>query len=187
METSAANITSVRELVDVLRKAPKREGYLGIMKSLAIPDEDLQRFCSWNKSHYTRNCLLRTADVELLLICWERGQQSPIHDFDAREVWVRPVYGRLKEERFVLRNGKPYQVSSLILDETGFSYMTEPVGLHRYSNGYESRAVSLNLYSEPVDRWNEYDEKDEIWRVRQIRFDTVFRFNEDNSYECIEV
>jgi len=44
--------------------------------------------------------LARTENFEVLLICWEKGQSSPIHDFNSQEAWIHPIVGKLREERF---------------------------------------------------------------------------------------
>lgn len=134
---------------------------LEIMKLIDIPQVEFEKYYSWNDEKYARNVLARTEDFELLLICWEKGQQSPIHDFNSQEAWIHPIQGWIKEERFRINAGddtKLEKLSSVLLGTSEYSYMNH-VDIHRYSNAYEGRSVSLNLYAKPVSQWRVYDEK----------------------------
>jgi cysteine dioxygenase len=163
----SAKITTVKALIKALEMCVGERCVLDIMKAVDIPINEFEQYYYWNDEHYTRNLLARTENYEVLLVCWEKGQQSPIHDFDSSEAWIHPLAGKLKEERFVKREGTKEldKVSSVILGKDEFSYMSE-VGMHRYSNVYEMRSVSLNIYSKPVDQWRVYDEAtgEEVYR-----------------------
>ena len=158
---STKKITSVEQLIDALNRADEFNGYLHIMKLIDIDEREFEKYYTWNDEYYTRNCISKTDNYELMLICWEKGQRSPIHDFDSNEAWIHPIRGRLIEERFRLpRNGEGLEkVSSVVLGPSEFSYMTEPISIHRYINIFDSRSVSLNLYSKPVTKWKVYNEK----------------------------
>lgn len=151
-------IKTVDELIEVLEKTEAKDSYLNIMQSLDIPIREFEKYYSWKPKSYTRNCLIKTADFELLLICYEKGQETPIHDFDARQAWIHTLQGKLKEERFTVSNdaGKLEQLSAMTLGIDDYSFMSN-IGIHRYKNVYEARTVSLNLYCKPIEHWTEYN------------------------------
>ena len=97
-----SKIRTIQELVTALEAGPGLEGYSGILKCVDIPGHDLQKYCQWNEKRYTRTCIARTDDFELMLICYEPGQRTSIHDYDTEEAWVHPVEGTIAEERFTL-------------------------------------------------------------------------------------
>ena len=166
-------ITSIEQLVDALDSSSREKGYLKIMRSIAIPANEFEKYYTWSDEHYTRNCLSRTDDYELLLICLEKGQRSPIHNFDSQDAWIHPISGKLKEERYLPSQFGPglEKVSSVLLGENEFSYMSGAVGIHRYSNAYDARSVSLNLYSKPVDKWQVYDKKTGASTEQKVSYD----------------
>ena len=126
-----------------------------------LPREELETYCTWDDENYVRNVLARNDEFEILLICWEEGQSSPIHDFNSQEAWIHPVHGWIKEERFKINPGDDIRlerVSSVLLGTEEYSYMNQ-VAIHRYSNAEEGRSVSLNVYSRPVTEWRVYDEE----------------------------
>lgn len=155
-------ISSVSELITALNNIPIEDRYYLdiIMQAIHIPEKEFERFYTWNDKYYTRNCLSKTFNYELLLICWEKGQKSPIHDFNSHEAWIHPISGKLREEEFIVsRVGEGLErVGSVVLGVGDYSYMNDSISIHRYSNIYEMRSVSLNLYARPVERWQVYDE-----------------------------
>lgn len=159
-DTPQHGIRTVEELVHLLEQGPDEGGYLNILQRIAIPIEAFLERCTWNKKHYTRNCLARNKDFELLLICYEPGQSTSIHDYATEEAWVHPVIGSLVEERFQPpAGGMLRKVSSAKLDPASFSYLDNGRSIHRYSNNFDVRAASLNLYARPLRHWKVYDER----------------------------
>ncbi len=154
------NITTVEGLVKALSECDDCGNHvLDVMSGVKIPREEFERYYSWNDEKYTRNILARNSDFEVLLICWEKGQSSPIHDFNAQEAWVHPVQGMLREECFKINadDDRLEKVSNVLLGTDEFSYMNQ-IGIHKYSNAHNARSVSLNIYRKPVTEWHVYDE-----------------------------
>ena len=135
--------------------------FLDVMQQIDIPATEFERYFHWNNQRHTRTLLYGNNRFELVLACWEQGQQSSIHDYDANEAWILPIYGKLREERFVLNNERNglHKVSSVLIGPGEYSYMQAPVDIHRYTNVYENRSVSLHLYAKPVEHWHIYTEQ----------------------------
>jgi cysteine dioxygenase len=153
-------IKTIDQLVQQLISMKKdHSSVLDVMNSVEIPFEDFERYFRWSEARYTRNILARTEDFEVLLVCWEKDQTSPIHDFNSQEAWIHPIVGKLREERFKINihDEQLERVSNMILGDEEFSYMKQ-VAIHRYSNAFEGRSVSLNVYCKPVTEWRIYDE-----------------------------
>ncbi len=157
---SAQEIRTIEELVESLEKVAEDGGYLSVLDRVSIPADAFLEHCTWNKKHYTRNCIVRTKDFELLVICYEPGQSTSIHDYATEEAWVHPVMGSLVEERFQPPTGGSLRkVSSAKLDVGSFSYLHNGRSIHRYINNTDKRAASLNLYARPLSQWKVYDER----------------------------
>ncbi|WP_420578276.1 cysteine dioxygenase [Ekhidna sp.] len=153
-------IKTVKELVEKLSQCEECSNHvLDVINKIKIPREEFERFYSWSDDRYARNVIARNDDFEVLLICWEKGQSSPIHDFNAQEAWIHPIEEVLREERFKINeeDDRLEKVSNVLLGDDEFSYMNQ-IGIHRYSNANQGRSVSLNIYREPVTEWHVYDE-----------------------------
>ena len=170
----SATIKSLEGLLRALDMCTGESCVIDILSNANIPVSELERYYSWNDDHYTRNLLAKTKKFEVLLVCWEKGQSSAIHDFESNEAWIHPVSGKLKEERFIKsKDGEGLiQVSSVCLGKNDFSYMKN-INIHRYTNVYDARTVSLVVFSPPIDKLRVYDEKTgesetaEIWYDKQ--------------------
>jgi cysteine dioxygenase len=133
--------------------------YLDAMKSLQIPLNEWERYFTFREDRPGRVCLSTTESYQLFLLCYEKGQQGPIHDIDSEEAWIHPICGEFIEERYRESKGKMEleQVSSVLLNSQSYSHMQKSKTIYRYINAYENRSVCLHLYSKPVMEWREYD------------------------------
>jgi cysteine dioxygenase len=167
-------IKTVDKLIEVLENKQTKDSYLSIMQSVDIPIQEFEKYYTWKKDRYARNCLIKTDDFELLLVCFEKGQETPIHDFDSQQAWINILQGKLCEERFkVSEDGnKLEKLSSVTLGTNDYSFMSK-VGIHRYINCYEARTVSLNLYSKPIEHWTRYN-KDAKTTDIKTGYDSVY-------------
>ena len=154
----AASIQSIDLLIAALEAAPTGQQQLDVLRSMDVPMEEFERRVNWNTKHYTRTCIARNRYFELLLIGFEPGQQTSIHDYNGHEAWVHPLTGELTEERFEpLDGGKLRPVSSVLLGPRSFSYLGNSHSIHRFVNTGNTRCLSLNLYCGPIRKWKVYD------------------------------
>jgi cysteine dioxygenase len=147
-------------LIEALDKGPGPGGYLSLLRSAAIPLVELEPFGAWNEKHYTRTCIVRREAYELLLICFEKGQRTSIHDYNTEEAYVRPMVGSVLEERFEPDlQGGVRQVGSVLLSPESVSHLHDGHSIHRYVNVFPGRSMTLNLYARPLRKWRVYDER----------------------------
>ncbi len=168
------------ELLEALNNKNSNSSYLDIMESVDLPATELEPYLFWRSDRYTRNCINHTDDYELLAICYENGQSTPIHDFDFQEAWIHPVMGKLQEERFRLHHAdkSPQRVSSVTMDTRDFAYMDE-ITIHRYKNIADGRTVTLNLYVKPIEKWRVYEAGRAVQAVN-VSYDSVYGGNFKN-------
>lgn len=153
-------IGSLAELVRALDRGSHPAGYTDALLRAAIHAGELDGFCQWNSRHYMRQCIHRTPGYELMLICYEPGQRTSIHDYDSQMAWIKPVLGSVREERFkATADGKLRPHGMKVLGIGNLSYMASKNCIHRHSNAGTGRAFTLNLYSRPIRRWRVYDER----------------------------
>lgn len=140
---------------------------------MSIPREDFKPYESWNKDHYTRNCIVRTDDYELLLLCWDVGEETPIHCHCGQECWVYAIDGELEEERFEEEGDDVIQVDHTEYEKGSLSYMNDEMGYHLLRNVSKGRSMSLHLYMNPIDKCTIYDEDKEKFVLKELEYDTM--------------
>jgi cysteine dioxygenase len=163
------NITSLNKLLEVLPQCSYQD-YFDLAKNLKIPEEDLLPFAFWSNETYTRNCVTRTSDYELLLLCWEEGQDTPIHCHNGEECWVYLADGELREKRFVLKNDELNKTADVKMTESRLSYMNDYLGYHSLHNINAGRSMSLHLYVGPIDECSIYKEDKDEFITKELNY-----------------
>jgi cysteine dioxygenase len=122
-------------------------------------------FLFWSERFYTRNLIFKDERFELMAICWERGQVSRIHNHAEQQCWMSVPIGRLRGQNFraveidesknfcKLEETENFDLSDCLAAKVE---LEEPI--HQILNlpEFESRAVSLHIYSKPFDRCLSY-------------------------------
>ena len=155
-------IQNISQLVDALYSCSMGIfDYQEVMESAELTPSDIAYAASWSAEGYTRNVLERNEDFELILICWEPGQETPIHDHNHQRGWVRMIDGQLTEEVFDApeADAKPTLKSQKTMEPPSFSYLSENVGIHRLKNTANTRSISVHLYVKPLEQATVYDER----------------------------
>lgn len=164
-------ISTLEKLISQLDKCDQRKDYIQLANSLALDEEELNNFAFWDKDQYTRNCIKRTNDYELLLLCWEKDQETPIHCHNGEECWVYLASGKIYEERFQKDdNDQPYPVDKQKMEDSGVSYMNDEMGYHLLKNLEDGRSMTLHLYVEPIDQCSVYDEDRQKFIFKELDY-----------------
>jgi NitT/TauT family transport system ATP-binding protein len=130
----------------------------------------------------TRTLVYRDEAVEILVLAWARGARSPIHDHGGQASWMLMSRGELDLTDYRLMAGGTRPGVALI----------EPAGpTRRLTEGeWESRlsgaevhavrtcddapfAVTIQLYSRPIDRYLVYDPRRVRCEERRLTYDYV--------------
>lgn len=163
--------------LDQLRKRlPHCSGpeYVQIAQGMKLPLADFEPFTHWDSEHYTRNCIDRTDDYELILLCWEPGQETPIHGHGGEECWVYALQGTILEHRqeWDAAHQKLETVETAQMKAGDISYMDDNMGFHSLHNTGGTRAMTLHLYMNPIDRCRVFDPDNQRFEVKEMEYDT---------------
>ena len=151
-------INNFSSLILALEKADLKDLKLvaEILDSIFLDVEEIERKAVWQDSKYTRNVVFRDEKFELLLLCWKKGQGSPIHDHSGSSCWMKLLKGEVKEDIYSYKldkDGKFADVEILqshTLKGAGFVYINDEQGVHKVSNVGEGNMITLHLYAKPI-------------------------------------
>lgn len=174
---------SVGEFIARLRDfdVPRRDGadVIEFLDRHAPSASSLAPWVAFDPARYARRRLYRDESFELLLLCWDRGQATPVHDHDGQRCWMKIVKGELHIEE--LEREEP--VADGLARETGTALLhpareftagagrtvAEAEGeerIHRVAAN-SRRSLSLHLYSRPLDSFLVFDpQRSTYQRVR---------------------
>jgi cysteine dioxygenase len=145
-----------------------------LLSSTTFPNADFETFCSWSDTCYTRNCIFENEEFELILLCWEKGQITPIHGHGGEECWVKIIQGEFKETIYVLDDNDSLKEERMFVSKKGdLSYMIDFMGYHRLENLSEARSMSLHLYAKPIRKCQLFDEESETFVSKEMSYNTI--------------
>lgn len=113
----------------------------------AYSGEDWRLSICFSEEGYSRSCLRKTIDFEILLICWQGRQQSTIHDHPKNGCLQKVLQGKLTEERFSAQDLK--LIKAITLEPGAVSYINNMQAFHKITNATDKPAISLHVYSPP--------------------------------------
>jgi len=164
-----SRITSLKELLKKLNGATKEE-YKSIGAILDIPIQEFHPYAFWSEEHYTRNCILRKDNYELILLCWEPGQETPIHCHGGQECWVYMIDGMLEEQNYQILNEALVLQDQSRMRKGERSFMSDMMGYHSLANISPERSMSLHLYMNPIDECTIYNSETEKFDATELSY-----------------
>jgi len=168
------NISTLQDLLQVLPQCSGKE-YIELVKHINLDEHSFKGYESWSDRGYTRNLLARTENYELILLCWEKGQDTQIHCHNEQECWVYTAQGSFREKRFSFdTNTREMNLKNdMTLQKGQFSYMNDDMGYHSLENIHNGRTMSLHLYMNPITECRVYDADLKTLEWKVLHYDNV--------------
>ena len=156
MKRNATLINSIPELIKSLNNCEKNN-YQDLMENLELDIEDVKKYCTWDEANYSRNLIHLNNNYHLLILCWQEGQYSPIHDHGGRDCFLYVVEGTIQENIYQLNQQKDLiNCQENIYQQGANSYMIDEIGMHSIKS-LSNRAVTLHLYAKPIEEYHIFD------------------------------
>jgi cysteine dioxygenase len=142
---------------------------VNLMSVYTSNEEEWRRYAFADLSrNYTRNLVDEgNGKSNLLIVVWNPGKGSPIHDHADAHCVMKILKGSLRETLYsvpAIADPAPPQVMKETVYHTNqVTYISDQIGLHKIANASDSEiAVSLHLYTPPHAAnfgFNLFDEK----------------------------
>jgi len=184
-------IEGVRRLSEGIITKQKIYDYL---VAYEIAPDDLERYKNWQPDHHTRNKIFRNEMIEVMLICWPIGSITPLHTHNGQLGWMTMIEGKLLVENYrkVECNRPENQqvvgldclagATKIVMEHLGneFAVPGGPLNtvdktqtIHRILNRAEwnERAVSMHIYSRPIDSCVVFDLEGQRCFRRDLKYD----------------
>jgi cysteine dioxygenase len=153
------------------------------LQNTPVESDTLAPYLTWDRQHYTRNLIDKTALYELVAICWEIGQASSIHNHREQNCWMAVPSGRLRVENYrTISQDLAAGTCELETADTVEMNPRQPCAVdpvepvHRVLNPREfnQRAVSLHVYSRPFDTCVVYSQEQRTCGVIKLHYQTEY-------------
>ena len=128
---------------------------MNLTRRLAISSELIESRTCFAPNTYTRNLVCRSAEFELLVLCWKPGHESTIHDHAGSLNAIRVYRGELTSRVFVPPAGSPVgagpvdQIAEEHVRESGWTGVDRD-GIHQLANTSSENLVTVHVYAPPL-------------------------------------
>jgi cysteine dioxygenase len=164
-------IKTIEDLIDTLETASS-DRFAQIIQQISITEDSLKHFATWLDEGYTRNCLMRNNDYEIILLCWDKGAKTAIHGHGGENCWVYQVSGTVEEIRYTNINDSINESERLALNPGRISFMHDRMGFHAIQNISNDKAMTLHIYASPIDRCKVYNDEKDCFEMKTMSYDT---------------
>lgn len=158
MGQSSAQISLEEFMIEMGREPVSsltHERLMDLTRRLAISSELIESRTCFAAHTYTRNLVCRSADFELLVLCWKPGHESTIHDHAGSLNAIRVYRGELTSRVFVAAAGSPVGTGPVDLvaeervQEGGWTGVDRD-GIHQLANTSDEHLVTVHVYAPPL-------------------------------------
>jgi cysteine dioxygenase len=174
-----------------------RDDVLDFCASVQISDSSLSRYIHFDDNFYTRNLIYRDDLFEVMTICWQPGQKTAVHTHNGQLCWMITQRGNLAvvDYKWLGCDHPEYQnvvgLDCLAGSEHTNLEVTREVEacaggpvltadklqtIHRLYNLSDNaeRAVSIHIYSRPIDSCVAFDMENQRCYRRQLAYFSKF-------------
>lgn len=158
------------------------ENVYGYLAANPIEVSSITRYFFWSKNYYTRNLIYKDDRMEVMAICWDKGQASAVHNHWDQKCWMTVPIGRLRGQNFAVesidenigycrvRPTDSFELSDCL---TAKVELEEPI--HQIINdaSFDQRAVSIHFYSKPYDRCLAYCRESDTFREVELFYTSI--------------
>ena len=166
-------ITSLNGLIETLKQSDAKD-YVKVAKGMNIPFGDFSKYAHFKEDSYARNCIVKTDEFELILICWNKGDITPIHGHDTQNCWVYQVDGKMTEIRYQKdEQGNLIECNKMFISPGMLTYMHDSMGYHLLENHTKHNAMTLHLYMKPVNSCEVFNKNTYCFEKKELFFHSV--------------
>lgn len=176
----------VNQLVDGLTRIPDADFVCDTVHSFLMENPvafgSIQKYLHWSSDFYTRNLIYKDDRFEMMAVCWEKGQESRIHNHSEQRCWMTVPMGRLKGQNFAVDEIDPSQGFCKLRETDSFELseslaakveLEEPIHQILNPKEFDGRAVSIHIYSKPFDRCISYCRETDTFKEVNLYYTSI--------------
>lgn len=139
---------------------------------------DFSKYTMFNHLAYTRNLVYINDDFELILLCWQKDQETPIHDHDNQECLFVVIDGVVDEMfyNYDIATGSMIPNSRIQHQKGDISQIGDPTLFHKIKV-MSDHLLTLHCYFKPIQTCLVYDESTGKLTSKILKFNSVDGLN----------
>lgn len=177
---------TIENLIEGLREMPDQEFKCDpVYQFLAenpVDVDSIAPYFFWSSKFYTRNLIYKDERFELMAVCWESGQVSPVHNHSDQMCWMTVPIGKLRGQNFSvldidekkgfckLNETDQFDLSDCLAAKVE---LEEPIHQILNLSEFQSRAVSIHIYSKPFAKCLAYCRDTDTFKEVNLRYTSI--------------
>lgn len=162
-------LTDVHEFVEALVRVPSGPEFVpqvsALVEQTVLDPQSLSKYAHFVKNCYTRNLIHRNERFEVIALCWQPGQVSSIHNHRDQSCWVLMAQGQLEAQNYQVHDRDEQAKTCrlvpsdvMLVEQGGFVTVDDDEPVHQVRNlaKWETPAISVHVYSAPIDTCEVY-------------------------------
>ncbi|MEP6947299.1 MAG: cysteine dioxygenase family protein [Acidobacteriota bacterium] len=142
----------------------------------------IEPYFFWDPNFYTRNLVYKDDRFEAMVICWEKGMSSRVHDHAGQKCWMTVPVGRLRGQNFAIAEidestsfCRLIETNSFELSESLAAKVELEEPIHQVLNlpDFDERAVSIHIYSKPFDNCVSYCRDSHTFKTVPLFYNSI--------------
>lgn len=123
-----------------------------LMQIVNINPEEIKKCLNFSKDSYARNLFYKDSRFEVLVMCWDKNQQSPIHDHDQSFSVEKIFSGKIINTNYQRIDPNTDEIKELDSQDLpiGGVIFSAPGEIHKIEPADNLPAISIHLYSPPL-------------------------------------
>ena len=176
----------IEKLIEGLRRIPdeqfKCDNVYQFLAENRVDVDTIAPYFFWSDKFYTRNLIYKDERFELMAVCWEKGQVSRIHNHNDQMCWMTVPVGKLRGQNFraveidesrgfcKLEETDRFDLSDCLAAKVE---LEEPIHQILNLSEFQSRAVSLHIYSKPFNKCLSYCRDTDTFREINLCYTSI--------------
>lgn len=180
-------MVKIDELVEGLQSVSDNdftcENVYNFLNANPVEVDSMTRYFFWSPDYYTRNLVFKDDRFELMVICWDRGVASRVHDHAGEKCWMTVPMGRLHGRNFAIAEIDESRSFCRLTELDSFELsnclaasveLENPV--HQVANlaEYRERAASIHIYSKPYAGCRLFDRDNDSYEEVSLSYTSVY-------------
>ena len=178
----------INTLIEGLKEIPDEEficePVYQFLSDNPVDIDSIEPYCFWSGKFYTRNLVYKDERFELMVICWDRGQESTIHNHADQMCWMTVPVGKLSGQNFRVVEQIESQGYCKLEKTDAFSLsdclaatveLEQPI--HQILNlaEYDTPAASIHIYSKPFETCLSYCNETDRFSEVNLNYTSIDR------------
>jgi cysteine dioxygenase len=151
-DTQPLSLAALVEALKALTSHPSLKRLYDLLENAHLSEDELRSYIGFKVGNYARHRVFRNQWVEMLVLCWQPGHRTPIHDHNGSHGAVLVQQGVLWETTFTFDEEKGLRYNSVSEYQPGAVTGAEVPDIHQLGNPdvSEQNLITIHIYAPPL-------------------------------------